>query len=130
MSSFVKMGLGSDAPVLLCSFVPGLDPQDLSSSPAKFIRLIRAINASTDGTLVKGEQLKQKVADLFLPACMFNHDMMEMSLLHQELVELLNYWDVGVITDRSTRTVMALAAQLYQDADRVQTIKMVDEYKH
>jgi len=83
MSSSVGTGLGSDAPVVLCSFVPGLDPQDLSSSAANFIRMIRAINASTDGTLVKGEQLKQKVADLFPPARMFNHDMMEMSLLHQ-----------------------------------------------
>jgi len=91
--------------------------------------MIRAINASTDGTLVKGEQLEQKVADLFPPARMFNHDMMEMSLLHQELIEWLNHWEVGVITDRSTRTVMALAAQLYQYADRVQAIKMVDDYK-
>jgi len=116
--------------VVLCSFVPGLDRQDLSSFPASFIRMNRAINASTDGTLVKREQLKQKVVDLFPPARMFNRDMMEMSLLHQELVKGLNHWEVGVITDRSTRTVMALAAQLYQDADRIQAIKMVDDYKH
>jgi len=119
MSSFVGTGLRSDAPVVLCSRVPGLDPQDLTSSPANFIRIIRAINASTDGKLVKGEQLKQKAADLFPPARTFNHAMMEMSQLHQELVEWLNHGDVGGVTDRSTRTVKALAAQLYQDADRV-----------
>ena len=130
MSSSAGTGLGGDAPVVLFSFVPGLDPQDLSSSPANFIRMIRAINASTDGTLFKGEQLKQKVADLFPPARMFNHDMMEVSLLHQELVDWLNHWEVGIITDRSTRTMMTLAAQLYQDDDRVLAIKMVDEYTH
>jgi len=127
MSSSIATGGGSDAPVVLFSFVPGLEPHDLPSSAANFIRMI---HTTSDGTLVKGEQLKQKVADLFPPHRMFSKDMMELSLLHKELVEWLNHWEAGIITDRSPRTVMALAAQLYQDDDRVLAIKVVDDYEH
>jgi len=53
--------------------------------------MIRAINATADLPPVGREHLKRKIADLFPPQRMFNKDIMELSLLHQELVDLLNH---------------------------------------
>ena len=116
--------------MVLFSSVLGLEQHDLPYSAANFIRMIRAINSTSDGTLMKGEQLKLKVAFLFSPHRMFSKYIMELSLLHRELEEWLNHWGVGIITDCSTRTVMALATQLYGDDDRVPAIKVVDDYEH
>ena len=79
--------------MVLFSSVLGLEQHDLPYSAANFIRIIRAINSTSDGTLMKGEQLKLKVAFLFSPHRMFSKYIMELSLLHRELEEWLNHWD-------------------------------------
>jgi len=91
MSSSVGTGLGSDSPFVLFPSLPAPETHDLHSSPVNFIRMIRAINATADLPPVGREHLKRKIADLFPPQRMFNKDIMELSLLHQELVDLLNH---------------------------------------
>jgi len=130
MSSSVVTGLGSDAPVVSSSFLSALETHDLRSSPASFLCMMFIINSTADSPPVEGEQLQQKRDALIPHQRVFNKDMMELSLLHQELVYWLNHWEFGIITDKSARMVMAMAAQLYREDDPVLAMTPVEKYKH
>jgi len=93
-----------------------MDQDHITDLQSDFILSIRAVERDDDGELRKGEELRNKIVDLYTPSILFCQELLRHPALHQALLTLLLKREVSMPIDSTQRSVINLAQGLYVDS--------------
>jgi len=97
-------------------FLHAIDQDHLTDLQSDFILRIRAVERDDGGEQRKGEELRNKIVDMYTPSMLFFPELLRHPALHQSLLTLLLKRKVSMPIDATQRSVINLAQGLFVDS--------------
>eukprot|EP00168_Porphyra_purpurea_P007959 TRINITY_DN19_c0_g1_i2.p1 TRINITY_DN19_c0_g1~~TRINITY_DN19_c0_g1_i2.p1 ORF type:complete len:255 (+),score=46.42 TRINITY_DN19_c0_g1_i2:677-1441(+) len=111
-------------------FFHAMDQDHVTDLQSDFILSIRAVERDDGGKLRKGEELRNKIVDLYTPSMLFCPEVLRHPALHQSLLTLLLKRDVSMPIDATKRSVINLVQGLYVDSGATSVaVRFVHDYE-
>jgi len=111
-------------------FLHAMDQDHLRDLQSDFILSIRAVERDDNGELRKGEELRNKIVELYSPSMLFYQELLRHPALHQSLLTLLLKREVSMPIDSAQRSVIILAQGLYVDSGAtLVVVRFVHDYE-
>jgi len=97
-------------------FLHAMDQDHLTDLQSEFILSTRSVKRNDGGELRKGEELRDKIVDMYTPSMLFCPELLRHPALHQSSLTLLLKRVVSMPIDATQRSVINLSQGLHVDS--------------